>query len=363
MEIYKIRQIDLDNIVYSKPKGKGDRKVILIGYRDYEKNKIVPLIFQTAELYCGDSVEKIKNGNGPITHQLDVPIHAISEKKTNEFKEFLMDLNEKVIEDAKLNRHKWFGDIDELKYKSLIRKSTNNSKMFKNGTIKLKLANNKQFKTHVFDENKNSVDPEKYLVGGSCYIKIMIEISALWISGGNYFGIATRVYQIAISRSLNSVMSTETYAFVDESDDENYEELVEDTEMEDSVTQAIHTEKTISISESEENIDSDETISSDKEFIKSLKYTYNNNKEDIINLKINNITEDTESKLIFSSDNSSDEEIMNKDPIEIQKIDKKKNIQNMDPAKLERLKQAMTELNMTEDGYPNIVTESQSNYQ
>ena len=232
MEVYKICQIDLENIVYSDSKGKGDRKVIIIGYKDPEKGKIVPLIFQTSELFCGSSVEKVNSEKGSITHQLDVPIYARSKKKTLEFNNFLTKLNNKVMDDAKKNGHKWFSDTDELRYKSLIRSSTNKNKEFKNGTIKLKFVDNDQFKTYVFDENKEPVDPEEYLKAGSCYMRIMMEISALWISDGNYFGIATRVYQIGISRSSNPIMSTDTYAFIEDSDEENYDEFVADTEME-----------------------------------------------------------------------------------------------------------------------------------
>jgi hypothetical protein len=222
----------LENIVYSDPKGKGDRKVIIIGYKDPEKGKIVPLIFQTSELFCGSSVEKVNSGKGSITHQLDVPIYARSKKRTLEFKNFLTKLNNKVMNDAKKYGQKWFSDTDELRYKSLIRGSNNKNKEFENGTIKLKFVDNDQFKTYVFDENKEPVDPEEYLKAGSCYMRIMMEVSALWISDGNYFGIATRVYQVGISRSSNPIMSTDTYAFIEDSDEENYDEFVADTEME-----------------------------------------------------------------------------------------------------------------------------------
>lgn len=231
MQVYKIREIDLDNIVYSKPKGNTDKRIIMIGYNDPDKDHIVPLVYQTSELYCANSIEKVSSGN--VEYQLDVPVYARTEKKTVEFCEFLHKLNEKVLSDAKEHSSEWFGDIENIRYKSIIRgtNNTGNNEIFSNGTIRLKLINNPRFRTIVFDENKCIVDPTKYLVANSCYVRVMIEISALWISG-NSFGIATKIYQIGTSNKINSLMSTENYAFIEDSDDEQYDELCADTEME-----------------------------------------------------------------------------------------------------------------------------------
>lgn len=300
MQVYKIREIDLDSVVYSKPKGKKDRKVIIIGYRDSDKGKILPLIFQTSELFCGNSVENVNFGNDAITHQLDVPIYCRSKKRTIELKNFLTKLNNKIINDATKYGSEWFNDTDELKYKSIIRKSENEGKEFENGILKLKFVDNDQFKTHVFDENKELVNPEKYLRAGSCYMRIMMEISAVWVSDGNHFGIATRVYQVGISKSSNPVISTETYAFIDESDEEIYNELVVETEID--------------------------------------PFDNDNNK--------NLCNSDSNSIELSASESSDDFSNL------VNKMSSEENVG------LNKFKRDMTELSMTDNDYPNVATES-----
>ena len=330
MEVYKIRDINLENIVYSEPKGKNNKKVIIIGYKDPVKKKILPLIFQTAELYCGCSVEEVNSDRGYITHQLDVPIYAKTHKKTLEFKKFLTNLNNKIIEDSKMYSDKWFNHTNELRYKSLIRGSNNSDKEFENGIIKLKFIDNDQFKTYVFDENKNQVDPVNYLKSGSCYMKIMMEISGLWISNGNYFGIATRVYQVGITRDTNPMISTETYAFIEDSDDNNYEEFIADTELEPVKTNNLNLEQS-----SEQNLEQNLEQNSEQNLEQNSEQTSEQNLE----------------QTSEQSNNLSISEIDTDDIPDIRNTEVKNK-------KIEEIKKIITELNVTEDDYPNIVTES-----
>jgi hypothetical protein len=232
MTIYKIDEINFNNIVYSPPKG-NNKKISLVGYRDPDQKKIVPLVFQTPEIYCAESIEKVTN-NGQITHQLNVPIYCRSTKKTNKLYNFLKDLNNKVMGDAKKKGSEWFsGDFNNIYYKSIIRKKDNDKKIYKNGILKLKFVDNEQFKTCVFNENKKIVNPEEYLIADKCYIRIILEISALWITENNYFGLATRVYQVSIKKNDKPLITTETYAFIDNSDDSVEEkDYMPDTEVE-----------------------------------------------------------------------------------------------------------------------------------
>jgi hypothetical protein len=137
----------LENIVYANPKGNSGKKFIKIGYKDPEKDKILPLLFQTSDLYCGCSVKKNKDSN---VYQLDVPIYAKSKEKTLEFKNFLMNINDKIIKGARKYEKKWFNNVNELKYKSIIRSSPDDKNEFRNGIIKLRFNNN-ELKTYVFD--------------------------------------------------------------------------------------------------------------------------------------------------------------------------------------------------------------------
>jgi hypothetical protein len=222
-----VRQLELDNIVYSKPRKNGNKKIVLIGYRDPNLNDIVPLIYQTTDLYCGKTVERIDKND----YKLDVPIYAKTNKKTEEFNTFLNNLNSKVIDDANKNRKLWF-ESDNIKYKSIIRKSPNVDPMFANGVIRLKIKNNDRFKTHIFDEFKENVDADIALNADSCYLKALIEISAIVINN-NSFELISKIHQIGTTPILQQVKNIDKYAFIDESDeDDEYAELCIDTDVE-----------------------------------------------------------------------------------------------------------------------------------
>jgi hypothetical protein len=222
MNIYKIPNIDLDNLIFTEHKQKNNLKIISIEYNDKSKNKTVPFIIQTSEIYCASSIEKINNDN--VLYQLDLPLYCKSTRKTEELNNFFVNLNKKLKNYANSYNSK-------LKYKSLIRGSrTGNNKIDKYESLRLKFLDNDKYKTYVFDENKNTVDPYKVLKANTCYVRALVEITALWISGGN-IGIITRLHQLGISKNNEYISTTDTYAFI-ESEEDMYSELVVDTEIE-----------------------------------------------------------------------------------------------------------------------------------
>lgn len=220
MKVYKIKQLNLNNIVYSVPRNiQHGKKIIVLGYNDPELSEMSPLIFQTTELYCGNTVEKI---NMTSDYKLDVPIYAKSDAKTKEFTSFLNNLNKTIMFNANKNKHLWFGNQNNIKYKSIIRKSTSTDKIFENGIIKLRLGNTNKYKTQVFTENKELVDLEQVLIEGTCYMKLLIELTALIIDNDS-FELVYKVHQIGCIDIIKSYVANE-YALVDDSNEYSNDE-------------------------------------------------------------------------------------------------------------------------------------------
>jgi hypothetical protein len=220
MNIYKIGTIDLDNLTFKEHKQHNNIKIISIGHID--KNKSYPLIIQTSEICCASSIEKINNNN--VLYQLDLPLFCKTTKKTEELNNFFVNLNKKLKNYAHSYNNK-------LKYKSLLRGSrTGNNKIDKYDSLRLKFLDNDKYKTYVFDENKNAIDPYKKLKANSCYLRAIIEITGLWVSN-DHIGVITRLHQIGVTKNDEYISTTDTYAFI-ESDDDIYSELVVDTEFE-----------------------------------------------------------------------------------------------------------------------------------
>src|SRR5438105_6554714 len=105
LRVYKIRDIDINSIVYSKPKGKDDKRVILLSYFDKKINKKVPFIFQTPDL-CNINEVEMKNKNSVLC-ELNVPLFSKTSSKTKEIIDFLNALDNKFLEDGSTNSEEW----------------------------------------------------------------------------------------------------------------------------------------------------------------------------------------------------------------------------------------------------------------
>lgn len=201
MNIYKTKHVDLNKMVYSSVRGNDKKKFVMIGYK--QDKKVLPFVIQTPNLYCGNDLEK--TGDVKTPYQLDVSVKG-------DMYNFLNNLNKKVISDVHDNRENWFGGSKELKYKSLIRKDD---------VFRLKFSKNKNFETRVFGEEKEVINPMECLKADTCNFKVIIEITALWITDNNYFGLALRVYQLSVENIPNPLIKSGEFAFIDDSDEDD----------------------------------------------------------------------------------------------------------------------------------------------
>jgi len=201
----KLNEIDFDNIVYKDIKSNSKKTVVFLKYR--KKNSLKNFVLQTPTFL---------NINDPVknkTHwDLEIPIFGKKEKKILEFADFFNKLDDKIMYDARIHSSKWFGnfDIEEINYQRTIRESSN--KKFKNGTFKIKILNNVDFKTLIQLNNSQKITMEQ--VPRNSWIKMIFEIQALWINK-NGFGIFLKPILISFTP-----IEIQVYKFLEESEDE-----------------------------------------------------------------------------------------------------------------------------------------------
>ena len=69
---------------------------------------------------------------------MNLPIKSNSQDKTDLLINFWQKFDKFLIENGKKNCLKWFGESNQIKYKSIIRNTTIKDDIFENGAFKLK---------------------------------------------------------------------------------------------------------------------------------------------------------------------------------------------------------------------------------
>lgn len=202
-EPLNIKDINFDNIIYSKCKKNQNKKIILIKYNDDE---IKNFVIQTPTLL---NLYKAKKYNNYSEIELAL-VGNESQEKVNKFINFINKLETKIKNTAREQGNKWF-DLEEnktLSFHNIIRDSDDYDK----GTFKLKILNDDIFKTKLLFNNNNISVNE---ISNNSWCKIILEFYAIWINSDNEFGLFLRPIII----SFNMKESYE-YKFINDSDEE-----------------------------------------------------------------------------------------------------------------------------------------------
>ena len=210
LEPYRISQIDLDNIRYTRIKSNDRKKVIYLKYQD--KKKLKNLVFQTPTLLNINN--PIDNGN---YYELDIPLKGQNTYKENKLINFLDSLDKKILYDAKMNSHKWFDIVNEgtVNYQKIIRNSIDEN--YENGMIRIKILRTPDFETILQINNKERITPDN--IPQNSWVKMILECYAIWVNQ-NGFGLFMR--PILVSFKPKEIVNY-NYNFIDESDNENDE--------------------------------------------------------------------------------------------------------------------------------------------
>lgn len=189
LEPLKIKNIDLDKLIYSKIKYKQNYKIILF---KYNKNNFV---FQTQKLLNINSINNFDN---------DLLI-SLNDNSTGsiELNNLIEKLEEKIKNDIN-NNLSWFNDIDNnnIIYQRLIRD---------NNCIKIKFIKNNKLNT-ILQLNNKIVD--NININSQSYCKLILECYGIWINSNNNFGIYLRPINVSIIKDINKY----NYDFINDSD-------------------------------------------------------------------------------------------------------------------------------------------------
>ncbi len=171
--MYKIKDVDVSRIVYSEIHDKKDSRAIYIMYNDVLVGKKKPLVVILPEMSLVNNIIKVED-NKCCTHEFFLKIDQINQAVSK----FFNDVDDKIIKDCIANKAEWFGS-GESEYKKIIREYDDTDMM------KFKIVRTSNFKTVVFDSNKNIVnsDLESHFES-NCRIKCLVEISSILIKDG-----------------------------------------------------------------------------------------------------------------------------------------------------------------------------------
>ena len=220
-EPYRIHQIDLSNIVYTKVKTTETKKLVFIKYED--NKKIKPLVIQCPSLLNINQPTKVSNDY----HELEIPLITQEKDKAKLLNKFFEDLDDKIIEDAKYNSTLWFDGIkenkDSIKYKRIMKDSDS----FPDGALKIKVIKNVDFETMLQIENKSRINVQDIPVNYWC--KMLLEVYALVINHQtNTFSLFLRPIILSFK---DKQASKYNYTLLEDSDSDKDEMDVPDSEL------------------------------------------------------------------------------------------------------------------------------------
>lgn len=216
---YRISEIDLDKIIYTEIKEGRNKKVI---YLSYDNDSNDHLSFQTTSLLNTESLKK-KDG----FYELDIPLYGANTQKVSQLNDFLRALDKKIINDARKNSKKWFSGMRNITYKSVIRSSTNKSKEYVNGVLRIKITENSSTAPILIDGKGNNINVKD--IKPNSNIKMILECYAIWITD-NGFGLYLKPVLMSFIEKKKIVRYE--YQLLDDSEEENEPiEDVMDTEV------------------------------------------------------------------------------------------------------------------------------------
>lgn len=210
-EPFRISDINYDKIVYSKIRNSNSKKIILTKYSD--GNKLKNLVFQTPTML---SLGKPVKHSG--YYELEVALTGKEKGKVDRFINFVLGLEKKIINDAQYYASSWFDTSHEkvVNYQKVIRESDE----YSNGTFKIKIINTDDFETLLQLNNNKRINAEN--IPQDSWVKMLLEIYAVWVNSNNDFGIFIRPILISFTQREKIQYN---YKFFDDSENEDEFEI------------------------------------------------------------------------------------------------------------------------------------------
>jgi hypothetical protein len=336
-EPYRIHQVDFNNIVYNKVKTSDSKKIIFIKYQD--KNKQKPFVIQCPTLLNINNAYKITDEY----HELEIPIITQEKNKNQIFIDFLEDLDQRVISDAKSNSKLWFDEVtnkSSIRYKKIVKESDS----YKDGVLRLKIIKNVDFETLLQIDNKKRITIKEIPCNSWC--KMLLEIYAIVI---NYQNNSFYIFLRPIILSFKEKESVNyNYTFLEDSDSDKGELDIPDSELHSLFIKNTNKIKNDNLTSSQIIIvDNNKTFSESSSTTSSLENETKNTTENVRKNIVDIINKDRLSSSSSNSDEatSKDDDIKkNNNDYDVEKNDKDDNLKQND--KEDNLKQNDKEDNL-----------------
>ena len=287
LEPYKISDINLNKIVYSKIKETKNKKIIIIKYND--NNKFNEFVFQLPTLLNINKAEIFNEYS-----EIDISLIGKDNTKINNIIDFFNNLELKIKEDAHNNAHTWFkNNNDTINFQKIIRNQNLISNNIKSqGTLKLKLIKTQDFES-IIQLNNKRIDAVNIPEDSWC--KMILECYAIWINSNNDFGIFFRPIIVSFTPKENL-----NYKYTFSKDSENSSEFdIPDTDINDSIFMKTNINS---------NNQLDETTQIDyNNLINHLENNNNNNNNNNVSVNsiLNNLSNSSENNSEYSTNASS----------------------------------------------------------
>jgi len=186
---YLPKDFNLDSIVYSKVQHDSpNKKSVFL----YDRNPGKKIYIQSPELK-----NMIGYNKKSKYYELNLPLYGRKKSHVSSFINFIKDLDNKIITDAKINRNTWFDESNKnVRYRSLIKNIHDDyidtiefkAGMFENGIIKLKITNGT-----TITANSENISMEDLKINHD--IRTIFQVYAIWISG-DLFGLYLKPVKI-----------------------------------------------------------------------------------------------------------------------------------------------------------------------
>jgi len=224
---YLPHQYNLDNIIYSIPEEIDGNRIIKI----YDNKLGKPLYIQTPEL---TNIFGAINKNN--YYELLLPLGGVS---CLLFKQFLFNLQNKILFDTNIHKNVWFQDQKSVKFIPIIKEINKDvtstmeqtEELYKcdDGMLKIKVTNNTIVKKENVEISINELTKNNK-------IRMIIQIYAIWINKVNNkltFGIYLKPEIIEEKNSYNlSFIEDKILCESDDDCDESYKDIYEEPEKE-----------------------------------------------------------------------------------------------------------------------------------
>jgi len=222
-KIFRVEELDNKNFFYqsSKKINFNNKKVVFIPTAYNHNDNVLPILFQVPSIRLNDSYKK---------DSLLLPINPVNSNKTTVLKNFFNNLDEKLIQDFKVNGKKWCKEIlqnlKNIEYKALVNIIEDDESVYDNGVLNLQLED---INTTLFNKNKNQngvkvYNEKKELVDEENYKDVLQK--------GNIVQCILELRGLVITYSENPNESNEIFPYIKTHQIRYYEEKLVDINLE-----------------------------------------------------------------------------------------------------------------------------------